>query len=117
MDLIEQAAEQPSQAVATAQPAQENKPDTDLNPVSQAPNLWFPIPKFQSLKVPRIWISGSFNWIMFIVNRVTTEKDKCAVVVANLLFKVVRRITRTLATEDKLYTVLKELVVKETDLS
>ena len=53
----------------------------------------------------------------FIVNPVTTEKDKYAVVVANLPFKVVRRIPRTLATEDRPFTVLKELVVKETDLS
>ena len=45
------------------------------------------------------------------------QKDKYAVVVANLPFKVIRRITRTLAMKDKPYTVLKELGLKETDLS
>ena len=51
------------------------------------------------------------------MNHVTTEKDKYAVVISNLLFKVVHRITRTVASEEKPYTVLKELVVKETDIS
>ena len=51
------------------------------------------------------------------MNRVKTKKDKYGVVVANLPFKVVRRIPRNLVTEDKPYTTLKELVVKETDLS
>ena len=51
------------------------------------------------------------------MNRVTTEKDKYAVVVSNLLFKVVHGIPRTVASKERPYTVLKELVVKETDLS
>ena len=46
-----------------------------------------------------------------------TEKDKYAIVISNLLFKVVHRIPRTLATEDKPYTVLKVLVKRETNLS
>ena len=45
------------------------------------------------------------------------REDKYAVVISHLPFKVVRRIPRTLATKDKPYTVLKVLVVKETDLS
>ena len=98
MDLIEQAPEQPSQAVATAQPAPENKPDTDLNPVSQAQNLWFPIPEFFS-EDPDLWFFQLEATL--IVNPMTTEKDKYVVVVGNLPFKVVRRIPRTLATEDK----------------
>ena len=53
----------------------------------------------------------------FIVNRVMNEENKYAVAVANLPFKVIRRIPRTLASEEKPYTVLKKLVVKETDLS
>ena len=51
------------------------------------------------------------------MNRVTSEKVRYAVVVANLPFKVVQRIPQNLVTEDKPYTTLKELVVKETDLS
>ena len=47
----------------------------------------------------------------------TTEKGKYAVVISNLQFKFVRRILRTMASEEKPYTVLKELVVKEMDLS
>ena len=39
------------------------------------------------------------------------------VVVANLPYSVVRRIPRNLVSEAKPYTILKELVVKETDLS
>ena len=38
------------------------------------------------------------------MNSVTTKKDKYAVVLANLPFKVVRHIPRTLATEEKPYT-------------
>ena len=53
----------------------------------------------------------------FIVDRVTSEKDRYAVVVANLPLKVVQRIPRTLVMEDKPYTTFKELVVKEIDLS
>ena len=51
------------------------------------------------------------------MNRVTSEKDRYAVVITNLPFKVVRGIPRNMVTEDKPYTTLKELVVKETDLS
>ena len=51
------------------------------------------------------------------MNKVTTEKDKYTVVVSNLPFKVVRRILRTITSEQEPYTILKELVVKETDLS
>ena len=51
------------------------------------------------------------------VNRITTKKDMYAVVVANLPYAVVRGIPRNLVTEDNPYTTLKELVVKETDLS
>ena len=47
---------------------------------------------------------------------ITTE-DKYAVVVANLLYAMVRRIPRYLVTDSEPYTILKELVVKETDLS
>ena len=45
------------------------------------------------------------------MNRVTTEKDKYAVVISNLLFKVVRRIPRTVASEERPCTILKDLVV------
>ena len=51
------------------------------------------------------------------MNQVTSEKDKYEVIVANLPFKVVRRIPRNLVTENKPYITLKKLVVKETDLS
>ena len=103
-----------SVARAAAQSVQENKPAIDLNPVAWALSLKFPVPEF-FYEDPDLWFFQLEA--TFIVNRVMTEKDKYAVVVANLPFKVVRRIPRTLATKDKLYTVLKELVVKETDLS
>ena len=114
MDSTEQAPEHVTQGVATAQAAPENKPDTDLNPVSRAPNLRFPVLEFFSKDLD-LWFFQLEA--LFIVNRVMTENDKYAVVVANLPFKVVCRILMTLATEDKPHTVLKELVVKETDLS
>ena len=41
----------------------------------------------------------------------------CTVVVSNLLFKVIRRIPRTITDKQEPYTVLKELMVKETNLS
>ena len=115
MDQIE-SAEQPlaPAARAAAQPAQEDKPTTALNPVARAPSLKFPVPEFYS-EDPDLWffqLEASF-----IVNCMTTEKDKYAEVKSNLPFKVVRRIPRTLASEEKPYTVLKELVMKETDLS
>ena len=110
MDQIER----PSQAVTPAQPAPENKPGTDLNRVSRASNLRFPVPEF-FFKDPDLWFFQLEA--TFIVNRVTTDKDRYAVGVANLPFKVVQCIPRTLATEDKPYTFLKELVVKETNLS
>ena len=72
MDLIKQAAEQPSQAVATVQPAQENKPDTDLNPVSRAPNLRFPVLEFFS-EDPDLWFFQLEA--MIIVNRVTRRTN------------------------------------------
>ena len=96
MDEIEKA---PEHFIA-AQPAPESKPYTDVNPVSHAaPNLRFPVPEFFS-EDPDLWFFQLEA--TFIVNRVTTEKEKYAVVVANLLFKVVRRIPRTLASEKKL---------------
>lgn len=95
-------------------PAPEPKPDTDLNPVSRAPNLRFPVPAFFTDDLDLWFFQLEAT---FIVNRVTTEKDKYAVVVANLPYSVVRRIPRNLVTESNPYTILKELVVKETDLS
>ena len=100
--------------MAAAQPAPENRPDTDLNSVSQAPNLCFLVPELFSNDLDLWFFQLEAT---FIVNRVTTEKDKYAIVVANLPFKVVHCIPRTLASKEKPYTVLKELVVKETDLS
>ena len=85
-----------------------------FNPVSRAPNLRFPVPSFFT-DDPDLWFFQLEA--MFIVNRVTTEKDKYAVVVANLPYSVVRRIPRNLVTETMPYTILKELVVKETGLS
>ena len=71
-----------------AQPALAMEPnhDTDLNPVSKAPNLRFPIPGFFT-DDPDLWFFQLEA--TFIVNRVTTEKDKYAVVVANLPYSVV----------------------------
>ena len=94
--------------------AQEDKPATDLNPVAGAPSLKFPVPEFYPENLD-LWF-----WqleTMFTVNLVMTEKDKYAVVISNILFKVVRRILRTVASKERPYTALKELVVKETDLS
>ena len=90
--------------------------------MSQAPNLRFPIPAFFT-DDPDLWFFQLEA--TFIVNRVhseqsqsfTTEKDKYAVVVANLPYSLVRRIPRNLVMETTPYTILKELVVKETDLS
>ena len=82
--------------------------------MSRAPNLRFPVPSFFTDN-PDLWFFQLES--TFIVNRVTTEKDKYAVVVANLQYSVVRRIPRNLVTESNSYTILKELVVKETDLS
>ena len=95
-------------------PATEPKPDTNLNPVSRAPNLRFPVPAFYT-DDPDLWffqLEASF-----IVNRVNTEKDKYAVVVANLPYSVARCIPGNLVMETMPYTILNELVVKETDLS
>ena len=115
---IESTAEQPSLSApgarVAAQSAQENKAATVLNPVAWAPSLKFPILEFYT-EDPDLWFFQLEA--TFILNCVTTKKDKYAVVISNLLFKVVRRIPRALATEDKPYIVLKELVVKETDLS
>ena len=86
MDQIEQAPEHVTPGVATAQPAPENKPDTNLNPVSRAPNLRLPVPTFFT-DDPDLWFFQLEA--TFIVNRVTTEKDKYAVVVANLRYSVV----------------------------
>ena len=109
MDEIEQAPEHVGTPAAQPALATEPKPDTDVNPVSQAQNLRFPILEFFS-EDPDLWFFQLEA--TFIVNRVTSEKDKYAVVVANLPFKVVRRIPRNLVTETKPYTTLKELVVK-----
>ena len=82
-------------------------------PPARAPSLKFQVPDFYS-EDQELWF-----WQLearFQVNRLTTEKEKYAVVVSNLPFKVVRRIPRTGASEERPYTVLKELVVKETDL-
>ena len=51
------------------------------------------------------------------MNRVTTEKNKYAVVISNLPFKVIQCIPRTIASKKEPSTVLKELIVKEADLS
>ena len=82
--------------------------------VARALSLKFPVPEFYT-EDPDFWF-----WqleAVFQVNRVPTEKDKYAVVVSHLLFKVVRLILRTIASRQEPYTILMELVVKETDLS
>ena len=82
--------------------------------VARALSLKFPVPEFYT-EDPDFWF-----WqleAVFQVNRVPTEKDKYAVVVSHLLFKVVRLILRTIASRQEQYTILMELVVKETDLS
>ena len=92
----------------------EDKPSTDLNPMARAPSLKFPVREFYS-EDPELWF-----WQLeatFQVNRVTTEKDKYAVVVFNLPFKVGQRSPRTIASKQEPYTTLKKVVVKETDLS
>ena len=89
----------------------EDKPD--INMMSRAPNLKFPVPTFYD-EDPELCFRQLK--VTFTVNKVTTEKDKYAVVVSNLLFKVVRRIPRTIITKKEPYSVLKELVVKETYL-
>ena len=115
MDSIESADPPPGATVgAAALGAREEKPATDLNPVARAPSLKFRVTEFYS-EDPDLWF-----WQLeatFTVNRVTTEKDRYAVVISNLPFKVVRHIPRTVASKEKPYTVLMELVVKETDLS
>ena len=65
--------------------------------MSRAPNLRFPVPA-SFTDDPHLWFFQLEA--MFIVNRVTTEKDKYAVVVANLPYSVVRRIPRNLVTRD-----------------
>ena len=90
--------------------AQEDKPATNLNPLERALSLKFPVPEFYFEDLD-LWF-----WQLeatFTVNHVTTKKDKYAVVISNLPFKVVRCIPRTGASREKPYTVL---VVKETDL-
>ena len=74
------------QPAAQPAPATEPKPDTDLNPVSRAPNLRFPAPAFFT-NDPDLWFFQLEA--TFIENRVTTEKDKYAAVVANLQYSVV----------------------------
>ena len=56
-------------------PAAEPKPDTDINPVYRAPNLRFPVPEFFS-EDPDLWFFQLEA--MFIVKRVTSEKDRYA---------------------------------------
>ena len=89
-------------------PATEPKPNTDLNPVSRAPNIRFPVSEFFTDDLD-LWFF--LLEATFIVNQVTTEKDKYAVFVANLPYSVVQRIPRNLVTETTPYTILKELVV------
>ena len=99
---------------ASALGAQEDKPATNLNLLAQAPSLKFLVTEFYS-EDPNLWF-----WQLeatFTVNRVMTKKDKHALVISNLPFKVVCHILRTVASKERPYTVLKELVVKETDLS
>ena len=54
--------------------------------VTGTPNLRFPVPNFFS-EDPDLWFFQLEA--KFIVNRVTSEKDRYAIVVANLPFKVV----------------------------
>ena len=51
------------------------------------------------------------------MNKVTTEKDKYAVVVSNLPFKIIRHIPSDTLSKPYPYNTIKNLVVKETDLS
>ena len=95
MDEIKQAPEYVGPPAAQPAPATEPKLDTDVNPVSQAPNLRFPVLEFFA-EDPDLWFFQLEA--TFIVNRVTSEKDKYAVVVANLPYSVVRRIPKNLVT-------------------
>ena len=78
MDEIKQAPEYVGPPAAQPAPATESKPDTDVNPVSRAPNLRFTVLEFFS-EDPDLWFFQLKA--TFIVNRVTSEKDKYAVVV------------------------------------
>ena len=73
-------------APPTPVPSSEPKPDTDISLVSRALNLRFPVPAFFT-DDPYLWFFQLEA--TFIVNRVTTEKDKYAVVVANLPYSLV----------------------------
>ena len=93
------------------------EPKHDTNPVTRSgstPNLRFQVPAFYT-DDPDLWFFQLEA--MFTVNRITSEQDKYAVIVANLPYTVVRRIPRTLVETSTPYSTLKELVVKETDLS
>ena len=85
MDEIKQAPEYVGPPAAQPAPATEPKLDTDVNPVSKAPNLRFPVPSFFTDDLD-LWIFQQEATI--IVNRVTAEKDKYAVIVANLPYSV-----------------------------
>ena len=90
-----------------------NRSPTNLNPVYQAPNLRFPVPAFFTADLDLWFFQLEAT---FIVNRVTTEKDKYAVVIANLPYSAVRRILRNLVTETTPYTILKELDISSQHL-
>ena len=51
------------------------------------------------------------------MNKVPTEKDKYAVVVINLSFKIIRHIPSDTLSKLDPYNTIKSLVVKENDLS
>ena len=115
--MADETAGQAGSSAAAATPAQaELKFDT--NPVTtrsgSTPNLRFQVLSFYT-DDPDLWFFKLEA--MFMVNRITTEQDKYAVVVANFPYSIVQRIPRNLVTEDTPYSTLKELVVKETDLS
>ena len=113
MERAETAAAAPTAAASTDLPPVP-KDELDVNATSRASNLKFPVPSFYE-EDPERWF-----WQLeahFIINKVTKDTEKYAVAVANLPYKVVRRIPTTLINQKDPYKAVKELVVKETDLS
>ena len=51
------------------------------------------------------------------MNKVVTKKEKCAVVMSNLPFKIICRIPHETLSKPNPYNTIKNLVDKETDLS
>ena len=116
-DAIQTAPTQaPSSNSSNPVPAPDQNKDKPaiISVAAKVPNIKFPVPTFY-FEDRELWFWQQES--TFVVNKITTQKGMYSCVVSNLPYKIIRQIPRDLLSKLDPYTAIKNLVVKETNMS